>query len=128
MCYLKEVWTIIRSIKYRAEAGTYLKLLENFGLVYHLVCDIKPPNHEFCCPQFFQRIFLSLTSSFSTAYTEKVSWKKLGKTRFVVWWFDVANKIISFNTQSWIYKYFSFYNAVWSIVINSLIFNYCMFH
>ena len=31
--------------------------------------------------------------SFSTAQTEKNSWKKLGKTRFVVWWFDVTNKI-----------------------------------
>ena len=94
MCYLKEVWTIIRSIKYRAEAGTYLKLLENFGLVYYLVRDIKPPNHDFCSPQLLSRNFFSLTSSFSTAQTEKFLWKKLGKTRFVVWWFDVTNKIL----------------------------------
>ena len=39
--------------------------------------------------------------SFSTAQTEKNSWKKLGKTRLVVWWFDVTNNTIqnfhSFN-------------------------------
>ena len=56
MCYLKEVWTIIRSIKYRAEAGTYLKLLENFGLVYYLVRDIKPPNDQSCFLQFFNEL------------------------------------------------------------------------
>ena len=31
--------------------------------------------------------------SFSTAQTEKNWWKKLGKTRLVVGWFDVTNKI-----------------------------------
>ena len=31
--------------------------------------------------------------SFSTAQTEKNSGKYLGKTRLVVWWFDVTNKI-----------------------------------
>ena len=31
--------------------------------------------------------------SFSTAQTEKNSQKKLGKTRLVVWWFEVTNKI-----------------------------------
>ena len=34
--------------------------------------------------------------SFSTAQTEKNSWQKLGETRFVVWWFDVTNKIYIF--------------------------------
>ena len=33
--------------------------------------------------------------SFSPPQTEKNLWKKLGKTRFVVWWFDVMNKIIN---------------------------------
>ena len=32
--------------------------------------------------------------SFPTAKTEKNLWKKLEKTRLVVWWFDVTNKII----------------------------------
>jgi hypothetical protein len=89
----------------------------------YLVHDIKPPNHEFCFPQFFQRIFLCLTRekenklftgpklrkktcfgpvkslfSFSTDQAEKNSLKKLGKTRFVVWWFDVTNKIIEKQT------------------------------
>ena len=31
--------------------------------------------------------------SFSIAQTKKNSWKKLGKTRLVAWWFDVTNKI-----------------------------------
>ena len=30
---------------------------------------------------------------FSTAHAEKISWKKLEKTRFLVWWFDVRSKI-----------------------------------
>jgi hypothetical protein len=30
--------------------------------------------------------------SFSTAQTEKNLWKKLGKTKLVVWWFDFMNK------------------------------------
>ena len=34
-------------------------------------------------------------SDFSTAKTEKSSWKKLGETRLVVWWFDVTNKILA---------------------------------
>ena len=29
---------------------------------FHLVCDIKPPNHESCFPQFFPRICLILSS------------------------------------------------------------------
>merc|ERR1711956_45068 len=32
--------------------------------------------------------------SFSSPQAEKGSWKKLGKTGFVVWWFDVTNKIL----------------------------------
>ena len=31
---------------------------------------------------------------FPTAKTKKNSWKKLGKTLLVVWWFDVTNKIL----------------------------------
>ena len=31
--------------------------------------------------------------SLSTAQAEKNSWKKVGKTRLVIWWFDVMNKI-----------------------------------
>ena len=33
--------------------------------------------------------------SFSTVQAEKNSWKKLGETKLVVWWFDVRNKIQS---------------------------------
>ena len=48
------------------------------------------------------RFFLGLGQmkslfSFSSTQTEKNSWKKLGKTRFVVWWFDVTNKIENFD-------------------------------
>ena len=32
---------------------------------------------------------------FPTAKTKKNSWKKLGKTLMVVWWFDVMNKIVN---------------------------------
>jgi hypothetical protein len=31
--------------------------------------------------------------SFSSGQTEKNSWKKMGKTKFLVWWIDVTNKI-----------------------------------
>jgi hypothetical protein len=31
--------------------------------------------------------------SFSTAKTDENLWKILGKTKLVVWWFDVMNKI-----------------------------------
>jgi hypothetical protein len=37
--------------------------------------------------------------SFSSPQTEKTSWKKLGKTRFMVWWFDVTNKILLLKVQ-----------------------------
>ena len=33
---------------------------------------------------------------FSTAQTEKNSRKKLGKTRFIVWWFDPMSSLIEF--------------------------------
>ena len=77
-----------------------------------------PPNHEYYFPQFFPQIFLSLSRwkrketcfrpmksllSFSTAQTEKNSWKKSGKTRFVVWWFDVTNKIK--KGKSWMFGF-----------------------
>ena len=39
---------------------------------------------------------------FSTAQTEKNAWKKLGKTKLVVWWIDVTNKII-LHLWSWAY-------------------------
>ena len=56
----------------------------------YLVRDIKPPNHQFWFPQFFPQIFLSWERkqslfSFSTAKSEKNSWKKLRKARLVVW-------------------------------------------
>ena len=52
------------------------------------------------------RLFLSFGPmkslfSFSTAQTEKILWKKLGKTRLVVWWFDVTNKIQTIVLQKW---------------------------
>ena len=53
----------------------------------YLVHDINLPNHEFCFGPV-KGLF-----SFSTAQAEKVFWKKLGKTRFVVWWLDVTHKI-----------------------------------
>ena len=31
--------------------------------------------------------------SFKTAQTEKKSWKEWGKTRLIIWWYDVTNKI-----------------------------------
>ena len=73
----------------------------------YLVCNINPPNNQSCFPEFFPQIFLSLAVekaskkffgwfktgffsvkslfSFSTAQTQKNSWKKLGKTKLVVW-------------------------------------------
>ena len=106
-------------IKYRDFLWKQLEGLEIMSL-YYLVRNVKPPNNQFCFPQFFPRNFLSLTSlkrkqtfhwsksqkkpvwtkksllSFSTDKTEKNSWKKLGKTRMVVWWFDVTNKILNY--------------------------------
>ena len=38
--------------------------------------------------------------SFSTAQTEKNSWKKMGKTKLVVWWIDVTNKIQDCTEQN----------------------------
>ena len=48
---------------------------------------------------FFSLSFGPMKSlfSFSTAKNEKRSWKKLGKTRFVVWWFDVTNWLLMSN-------------------------------
>ena len=79
----------------------------------NLVHNIKPPNYQSCFSQFFsvlavekenklfvgtKQVFLIFEPKkssfvFSTAQTEKISWKKLGKTRLVVWWFDVTNKV-----------------------------------
>jgi hypothetical protein len=40
--------------------------------------------------------------SFSSGQTEKNSQKKLWKTKFVVWWFDVTKKLnIFFEYPSW---------------------------
>ena len=90
-------------------------------LHYYLVRDIKPPNDQSGFPQIFLRISqfqhlkkktnLSLVQnqekpwfgtikssfSFSTPQAEKNSWKKLEKTRLVVWWFDVTNKVFSMD-------------------------------
>ena len=70
-----------------------------------IVCDIKQPNHESCFPPFFPQNFLSLIFlsfgllkslfSFSPVQTEKNSQKKMEETKFVVWWFDVMNKVLS---------------------------------
>ena len=50
--------------------------------------------------RFFLNCGLMKSSfSFSSGQTENNLWKKLGKTRFVVWWFDVTNKIFF-----WIYQ------------------------
>ena len=91
-----------------------------FFLLY-LVRDIKPPNNQSCFPQFFPRMSSWKENEFfigpklrkktclgpqkclfslSTTQAEKNSWKKLGKTRLVVWWFDVTNKIV---TGKWIF-------------------------
>ena len=73
-----------------------------FFKVEYLVRDINSPNNQSCFPQFFPRIFLSMSSSkrkqtfhlsktekktcfgpirsLFAAQTEKKSWKKLGKT------------------------------------------------
>ena len=51
--------------------------------------------------------------SFSTAKTEKNSWKKLVKTKLVVWWFDVTKKICvraAHHMVSRIPNYHEFFN------------------
>ena len=45
--------------------------------------------------------------SFSTEKTEKNSWKKIGKTRLVVWWFDVTNNILETHTFIGTYSFLS---------------------
>ena len=57
-----------------------LKKKTNFYLVQNLEKTCFGPTKSFF--------------SFSTAKTEKKSWKKLVKIRLVVWWFDVTNNII----------------------------------
>ena len=41
---------------------------------------------------------MKILFSLSSGQTEKNSWKKLGKTKFVFWWFDVINKKKEFCT------------------------------
>ena len=53
--------------------------------------------------------------SFSSGQSENNSRKKLGKTKFVVWWFDVTNKIV-INYYSFLKEgHFasSWYNNLW---------------
>ena len=49
--------------------------------------------------------------SFWTAKSEKNSWKKLGKSRLVVWWFYVTNKIVDIYS---LYIILTCQNAVFS--------------
>ena len=68
----------------------------NFFPEIFSVLAVEKENKLFIGPkQFFFFSFGPIKSlfSFSTAKTEKNLWKKLGKTRLIVWWFDVTNKI-----------------------------------
>ena len=120
--------------------------IEDGKFIQYLVRDTKLPNHEFYFPQFVPQIFLSLNKhlkkktnfkfggqqmwkknclmslfSFSTAQIEKPPLKKLGKTRFVVWWFDVTNRIqVTFHLKvldivSPIPKFHNFFLLIFSI-------------
>ena len=53
----------------------------------------KTKNFSWVQNRFFLR-FGPMKSLFST---EKILWNKLGKTRFLVWWFDVTNWLYSFG-------------------------------
>ena len=74
----------------------------------------KPRNNEFQIYDFFNKCLLEFIMiffcnwqtekkncfgpmrslfSFSTAQTEKKLWRKLWKTRFVVWWFDPMSSL-----------------------------------
>ena len=62
---------------------------------FHEIFSVEKENKLFIGPKLRKICFRPIKSllSFSTAQTEKSSWKKLGKTKLVVWWIDVTNKI-----------------------------------
>jgi hypothetical protein len=78
----------------------------------------RETTHEICClaAELVQNKFFLCFGpskslfSFSTAKTEKNSWKKLGKTKLVVWCFDVTNKIV--HSKILELKYFVIKNTV----------------
>ena len=70
----------------------------NFFHEYFSVLSVEKRKKHFSLVQNWEKdCFRPIKSliSFSTDKTVKYSWKKLGKTRLVVWWFDVTNKICS---------------------------------
>jgi hypothetical protein len=59
---------------------------------------VEKENKSFIGPKLEKKLFWTNSLfSFSTAQVEKDLLKKLGKTRLVVWWFDVTNKILDKN-------------------------------
>ena len=67
----------------------------NFFHEFFSVWPDEKENKLFIGPKLKKKICYGPVNfvSFSTAEAEKLSWKKLGKIRFVVWWFHVTNKI-----------------------------------
>ena len=76
----------------------------NYFQEFFSVWTVEKENKLFIGPKLRKNLFWTnkKLSSFSTAKTEKNSWKKLGKTRLVVWWFDIMNKIFGLI---WVAKY-----------------------
>ena len=116
-----------------------------------LVCDINVSNHQttnLVFPNFFHEFFsvwavekanfllvqnrfffLSVLDQwkgfffFLNCSTEKISWKKLGKTRFVVWSFDVTNWLLLSNVWAFFLVFHN--NFCWLVFIKNLnIFRY----
>jgi hypothetical protein len=112
---INEWWWCLIEERFCEEVKTQIQLNNQFVTSNY-------QTHESCFHQFFPRNFLSWKSwkrqqtfhcskterkkicfwpmksllSFSIAQTVKKSWKKMGKTKLVVWWIDVTNIIKKF--------------------------------
>ena len=59
------------------------------------ICRVKSKQNFHWSKNEAKNCFRDIKSlfSFSTAKIEKNTWNKLKKTKLVVWWFDVTNKV-----------------------------------
>ena len=84
-----EISTLLLS--YVVPCQSKLEIFRNFVAFseYMIFSELMESNHQTTNPEYF------LSNFFSTAPTEKKSWRKLGKTSFVVWWFDPMSSSVA---------------------------------